>query len=44
MIRRSSYSLVPGQNGRDFADDIFNRILLNENLCKPNLKWEFLVK
>ena len=28
----------PAQNGRDFADDIFQRILLNENIiCWMNL-------
>ena len=28
-------SVRPRQNGRHFADDIFNRISLNENICIP---------
>ena len=28
-------SLRPGQNGRHFADDIFNCIFLNENVLIP---------
>ena len=28
-------TLKPRQNGRHFADDIFKRIFLNENVCIP---------
>ena len=45
MHQHDLNSLRPRQNGRHFADDIFNRISLNENIWIPiNISLKFVAK
>ena len=37
----SVHSSPPGQNGRDFADDIFNCISMNENVILIQISLKF---